>query len=520
MKKNILSAKWAALALSGVLSVGCTQDTLDDINTRTNRPTDAAARFIITELLTSTAFSVVGGDFALYSAIYVEHETGVHGQMYDADRRQAGAPTSATTYNNVWQSAYSNILYAKLAINKCKEEGGADFGNAVTQGIAQTMLAYNAAVITDVFGDTPFKEAGERLPDGAPKYMQPAIDKQEDIYTEIDALLTSAIANFALTDKTGVGAKDIIYGGNKAKWAKAAYGLKARYAMRRYFRNQTPATLEDVVRYADLSFADASEELKYAAYDGDARVNPIMGAAYSRDFFGASQSLLQKFVDLDDPRADNLFMNWSTESLAAADEVDVAPNGTANQVQGSYAILAANYAPSAPTQLLSYHEVQFLKAEALVRLGGRDAEAKVALKNAITAAFASQEREVNDGLGFVRADGSADLGAAVAGDYFANSVEARFAAEPLKEVMVQKYLAFAGSAGESIEAYNDYRRLQALGGGEELFITLANPVGAAKFPLRFSYGNADVTANPAIKAAYGDGTYVYTDKVWWAGGTR
>jgi hypothetical protein len=60
----------------------------------------------------------------------------------------------------------------------------------------------------------------------------------------------------------------------------------------------------------------------------------------------------------------------------------------------------------------------------------------------------------------------------VANDYFDNSVKALFDANPLKETMIQKYLAFFGASGESLEAYNDYRRLKAMG---ESFIELSNP---------------------------------------------
>ncbi len=45
-----------------------------------------------------------------------------------------------------------------------------------------------------------------------------------------------------------------------------------------------------------------------------------------------------------------------------------APNGTANQVQGFYSISAISTI-TAPTYLLSYHELEFLKAEAYVRTG-------------------------------------------------------------------------------------------------------------------------------------------------------
>jgi hypothetical protein len=81
--------------------------------------------------------------------------------------------------------------------------------------------------------------------------------------------------------------------------------------------------------------------------------------------------------------------------------------------------------------------------------------------------------------------------------------------------MVQKYISFFES--EAVEAYNDIRRLKALG---ENFITLENPNNATQFPQRFTYGADDVTTNLNIADAYGNGSYVYTEKVWWAGGTR
>lgn len=52
---------------------------------------------------------------------------------------------------------------------------------------------------------------------------------------------------------------------------------------------------------------------------------------------------------------------------------------------------------------------------------------------------------------------------------------------------------------------------------EKTGIDLKNP---GKFPLRLPYGNDDTTTNPNVQAAYGNGQYVYTENVWWAGGTR
>ena len=99
-------------------------------------------------------------------------------------------------------------------------------------------------------------------------------------------------------------------------------------------------------------------------------------------------------------------------------------------------------------------------------------------------------------------------------EYFDKNVKPLFTANPLREVMIQKYLAMLGAFGESTECYNDIRRMKAL---KEDFVKLSNP---KPFPLRAPYGDSDVLANPKVKEAYGNGQYVYSDPVWWAGGNR
>jgi len=213
-----------------------------------------------------------------------------------------------------------------------------------------------------------------------------------------------------------------------------------------------------------------------------------------RDYYGASQNLHDKLRARSDPRDDVFFTTYP----GVGGNLVFAPNGTANQVQGYYSISTLSTV-TAPTYLLSYHEIEFLKAEAYVRLNNLTAAAD-ALEKGITAAF----QKVNIGLT-----------AAEAENYFDKIVSARFTANPLSEVMNQKYIAFFQE--EAIEAYNDYRRLKAMGNN---VISLNNPVNATLFPLRFTYGSSDVTTNTNVRNAYGDGNYVYSEKVWWAGGTR
>ena len=105
---------------------------------------------------------------------------------------------------------------------------------------------------------------------------------------------------------------------------------------------------------------------------------------------------------------------------------------------------------------------------------------------------------------------------ALAEEYFDNSVAPLFEANPLKETMVQKYIALWGANGETAETFADIRRFKAEGKGD--IYGLINP---GQFPLRCPYGADDVTTNPNIAALYTDaGNYIFTENVWWAGGNR
>lgn len=527
MKKYRSIGKLVAVSLlTAITFASCTEDAMDKINENPNNPKDAPAKFLVTDLGVSTAFNTIGGDFSLYSSVYMEHEVGIGNQLFRAETR-AGEPSTATTYNNAWISLYSNIKNAKIAILKC-EESSVDKGNVLTEAISKILLAYNAAIATDVFGDTPFGETGILNPDGTPAYMQPKIESQEFIYQEVMSNLDEAVVlldggNAVDEGLSGaIGAKDMIYGKQSDQagaWLKAAYALKARYTMRLLNKSADKTKdLQSVLTYISQSFQSPEEEMKLAIYDGDSQLNPLFSFSVSRNSFAASQSLIDKFVERNDPRVYQAFNDPDqTVQVNTVDAINPAPNGTPLEAQYKYGTSVAIWASSTPTQFISYHELKFIEAEALCRLGGRTGEAVSALENAIVAAFANLNSTIADGLASWGMKGKATLTEEVARQYFKESVMPLFNANPLKETMIQKYLAFFGASGESVEAYNDYRRLKSAG---EDFIQLKNPLNSSKFPQRFGYGADDVIANPAVKAAFGDGQYVYTTPVWWAGGNR
>lgn len=510
ISKGILGA-----VMSLLLITSCSEDTMDDINKDINHPSDTEAKFLLAEVLIHTAFSNVGGDFNTYTAAYVEHEVGIHNQLFRAERRQ-NEPSASSTFNNVWESMYETLRNAKIIVEKCSENG-IQREDLVLKGIGEIMLAYNLALTTDMYGDTPWTEACDYMSNKTPK-----IDKQEDIYKEIMTLLDNAIVDLQGGNESSIGGHDFLYAGNAAKWTKFAYGLKARYTMRLMKHSgNVSADMQKIIEYVDKSFASSAEQAAISIYDA-ANLNPLFDFQWSRDALASSESLAEKLVERNDPRLRRVFVNADWEQITGDDDEswNPAPNGEVAEIQYFYNTSAFVYSQTAPTLFLSYHEILFLKAEALCRLGKTD-EAEAVLKKAVLAGMANTEVNVEAAMNAPSVlvyGGLSETSDAIteeeADEYFDNSIIPLFKSNPLKETMNQKYLAFFGASGESTECYNDIRRMKALG---EDFIILKNK---NKFPLRCPYGNSDTTNNPNVKEAYGNGDYVYTEAVWWAGGSR
>ena len=99
LKLNISKSLLAVALLSGAL-VSCSEDTMDGINKDNNHTTNVPAKYILADVITSTAFSNVGGDLSTYLSAYVEHETGTHNQLYRAEIRE-NEPSASSTFKVV-----------------------------------------------------------------------------------------------------------------------------------------------------------------------------------------------------------------------------------------------------------------------------------------------------------------------------------------------------------------------------------------------------------------------------------
>lgn len=477
--KNIKITITSVIAL--FLFQSCSEDKMDEINADKNNPTNIPSRLIITDVMTASAFSITGSDYSFYAGVYAELNAGKHNQMFNAQIRK-GEPTSESTYNNTWNSSYSQLRTLKTIIAKCSE-GGSEAGNYQALGVAQILYAYNLAILTDLFGDVPYSEASNPS-----EFLQPKLDKQEEIYTAVFKLLKEGIVNLDKPTPFALGSQDIIYGSNSVKWKKAANGLLARYTMRLSLVKPDYAA---VISYVDASFANATEEFKLV----NANVpNPYARFKRDRDALGVAKSFydIVKANGVADVRNEEFFSKINGAVVPFDNSLIFPVEG--QTIYSNSALMNEKN----PIYLMSYHELLFLKAEAQARLSLGSAQAT--MNSAIKAAFTKAQEKTFTAE-------QADTYIASIGSLTGNAL--------LKKIMVEKYISFYENEG--IEAYNDIRRLAAMGNAD--LIPMVNPQ-TDKFPQRFGYGQSDVSSNLKVKEAFGDGSYVYTEKVWWAGGTR
>ncbi len=472
----------------GVLSISlllfsCTKEAMDDVNVDKNSTDKMTAKNLIPDAILKSAYETTSTDLAWYTSVFVEQSAGTWGQLASADKRIG--MNSSSTFDNSWNSLYDVMNICYTVIQKTDPTTGEEKDNYVCRGIAEILMAYNLGMATDLWGEVPYDEAFKGLSN-----LKPAYQNQSVIYPKIQALLTDAIANLKLAGKIP-STLDFTYGGDKTKWIKAAYSLKARYFLRLSQKSATAST--DALAAAALGFSSADDEMMFAEYGaGPGSWNPWFEEWYGRSMMSESQTLDNLFTDRNDPRYD-----W-----AVLGDVDgAAPNGTAKEQQGGYNVSAFSTnsmdLSSYPTPMMTYHELLFIVAEAKFR--NSDPTWTNSLQDAIAASFTYNEK--------FNAWGDVAY-SKTAADYYTDEVLPRLTVgNELKEILTQKYLS--EYQFEAIQAYNDYRRTG--------IPTMNNPKNATVgFVNRLPFAYSEFSNNPANVPTVN----IYTDKVWWAGGTE
>ncbi len=166
------------------------------------------------------------GEISLYLGIY----------NYDISSQES---TSA------WSYLYNGMLKQFSEINKYYAINGTDTEGQLIKGICKVLEANAVGTATSIWGDIPYSEAVN------PAISDPAFDRQLTIYNALQTKLDEAIVLLSDPTTKNTLAEDIFFAGNKDKWKKTAYTLKARYYLEtRQYALAYAAALNGISDYA------------------------------------------------------------------------------------------------------------------------------------------------------------------------------------------------------------------------------------------------------------------------------
>lgn len=452
----------AVLVTGLTMGTGACKDFLD-VNNNPNAPDVTSANNYLAPMLhwLATSEQFDGRFVGRYAQEWVVPPatlTGTPGvwERHGYDRTSDNA---AQLYRDVYWSFGLNL---RDMINQSVAEQRWDLA-----GIGYTLRAWGWLKLTNLHGEIIIKEAF------TPDQFRFPFDTQEFAYQEVQRLLDSAIVYLERTDgnlsPAYIAVGDKIYNGDRVKWAKFAWGLKAMAL--NHFSNKTTYDANAVIAAVDKSFSSNADDAlfpypKQSATPSDdrnfwdpARAN--LGSFRQTTFIVGLMDGSQ-YPAAVDPRMSRMLAPDSTGAYRGIDRMQGFGTVTRERPWNLWGTGAGTGSPPAGTQgrylfderikfpIMTYAQLQFVKAEAALRKGDQ-ATARQAYINGI-----------NAHIDFVNAR-NAEIGSPALTQITA-SERAAFLANPsivpatltLSHILGQKYIA--QWAWSHVELWMDLRR--------------------------------------------------------------
>jgi hypothetical protein len=486
-----------APVLALALGAAACDNGLTELNVDPNNPPYVGAASILPEAEQAAVTRALGSNFNL-TMLGLWSQSFAKIQYIDEDRYAL----RSTTIDAHWAGFYGGPLedFQKII------EQGDSLGRPNWTAIATVMQQWTFQIVTDTWGDVPYSEALQGDLNTRPKY-----DAQKDVYYGMLAKLASASALFAPGGPTCIpgapanctfGAEDAVYGGNAVAWRKFSNSLRLRMAMRISNVDPTKARAEFLAAVADTnrvftSNADNAELHYTGAVPSD---NPIYAVFHEGQRYDQviAKAMVDSLLRLNDPRlpiyADpapngceegGVYCGWQNgiTRAPAPDFFALSPIGAAFKENAA-----------APSSMMTYAEVLFLRAEAAAK-GWTGDNAAALYARAIRASM--EQYGISD---------SAIL---------AYLAQPQVAYTGLRSIYLQKWIALYANGPEQFASW----RRETVGGEHYPGLTPAAASSARQIPMRVFYPASEQSTNEehwaAAVAANGGGT-LYDKPVWWA----
>ena len=458
---------------SAILLASCTSEL--DINSDPNSPTAVPNSTLLTSSEVNLGY-IIGGEATRIPSNIVQYYAGHRGQPNEYARYDI-TPSST---DGLWTNMYNVLIDLKTIENNTSETN-----DKLYLGISQLLQVYTFSVLTDAFGDIPYKDALQLS-----SILTPAYDKQEDIYNDLLLRVDTGIANVTTNAGANPGTADVIYQGSATKWAAFGNSLKLRLLNHLSLRRPTAAL--NYLQTNPALITDSANDAKLVFGISASNSNPIyqFDVLSGRKDNAVANTLVDKMKSLSDPRIPVYFRPIVNGPLAGQILGNISGDDTDDSGESLFSRTGSAYASTnSPVILISAAEVNFIKAE--IYFKASDAiNAQTSYNSAITQDLAS--------LGLASATTT----------YLANPLVAYN--NTLERIMEQKWITMFQGAYES---FVDWRRT-----GFPVLTPSLNNRTTNVIPVRLSYPQIEINVNTASLQA-GPGIplpYVsLSNKVWW-----
>lgn len=475
-----MKIKYITIILSSTLLLLVTscKKNLEDINKNPNASENAQPDYLLTgatKNIVDTYWGTANNMDA--SLLFVQNWSKI--QYTDPDRYIY----SNSSFQELWTTAYTKgITNFNQLIRLADAQSNPNYN-----GVALVLRSWTFSLLTDAYGDVPYKQAGS-----IDQYLTPAYDKQKDVYFALLDDLKSA-QELLSTSGPAIGG-DIIYNNNIANWKKFANSLRLRIALRIADREPEKAkqVLSEIKAEGSGYISDNSENAQLV-YSTSPNQNPISNLFDTRDDYRISKTIVDKLFELNDPR----LPVYASKTKDATPQTYVGlPNGLLVGDASNYGFTKTSkpgtyfLAPNAPAVIISYAEVLFDRAEAAAR--GFTAESASGLYKQAIAASLQQY----------------GITGTAANKYLAQPAVQYNASNYKKSIGDQKWIALFG---QGLEAFAEWRRLDY----PKLQPAVAGTLNG-KIPVRFIYPGTEQSLNGTSynAAVASQGADALTTKLW------
>ncbi|MEO6815031.1 MAG: SusD/RagB family nutrient-binding outer membrane lipoprotein [Ginsengibacter sp.] len=473
MKKNKL---YILVALIFMIS-SCAKE-LNKININPNATENAQPDYLLTAAIKTTADTYWGVDNNMNSSLlFVQHWAKI--QYTEQDRYIF----SNSSFTSLWSIGLSKSI---TGLNKVINLS-TSLNNPNYKGVGLVLRSWVFLLLTDAYGDIPYKQAGN-----IDSFITPKFDLQKDVYFGLLEDLKNAKLSFDPAAKPIAG--DVIYNGNISQWKKLANSLRLRIALRIADREPEKAqqVLNELKNEGD-PFISSNADNAQLNYLSSPQQNPVSALFETRNDYRISKTIVDKLFQLNDPR---LPIYASKTETATPQQYVGVPNGLttsdASNLGFSKTSKPGDYfkQPQAPAVIFSYSELLFDRAEAAAR-GFTNEDAADLYSQAIKASL--NQYNISDAQTAI---------------YLAQPAVQYDAANFKKSIGEQKWIALYG---EGLEAFAEWRRLDY----PQLQPAVAGVLNG-EIPLRFIYPGTEQSLNGQnYKSAVADqGPDLLTTKLW------